>query len=63
MLLLSITVTEEKLHLAQEHIESLEQQLADSEKKVTEADQKGIYLPSFTSAVVFLTAVTLILSL
>lgn len=38
------TVTEEKLQLAQEHIESLEQQLADTEKKVIEANRKGIYL-------------------
>lgn len=45
MLLLSfMTVTEEKLQLAQDTIESLEQQLADSEKKVSDANQKGIYL-------------------
>lgn len=36
-------MTEEKLQVAQEHIESLEQQLADSEKKVSDANQKGIY--------------------
>lgn len=45
LLLLSfLTVTEEKLHLAQDTIESLEHQLADSEKKVSDANQKGIYL-------------------
>ena len=38
-----ITVTEGKLQVAQEHIESLEQQLADAEKKVSDANQKGIY--------------------
>ena len=38
------TVTEEKLQLAEEHIESLEQQLADSEKKAAEANQKGTLL-------------------
>lgn len=47
LLLLSfLTVTEEKLHLAQDTIESLEHQLADSEKKVSDANQKGIYLPT-----------------
>ena len=30
--------------MAQEHIESLEQQLADAEKKATDANQKGFYL-------------------
>ena len=29
--------------MAQEHIESLEQQLADAEKKACDANQKGIY--------------------
>ena len=38
-----ITVTEGKLQVAQEHIESLEQQLADAEKKASDANQKGIY--------------------
>ena len=38
-----LIVTEEKLQLAEEHIESLEQQLAESEKKVTEAAMKGNY--------------------
>ena len=38
-----LIVTEEKLQLAEEHIESLEQQLAESEKKVTEAAMKGFY--------------------
>ena len=36
-------MTEEKLQVAQEHIESLEQQLADAEKKTYDANQKGIY--------------------
>ena len=40
--LFHLIATEEKLQLAEEHIESLEQQLAESEKKVTEATQKGI---------------------
>jgi len=35
-------VTEGKLQVAQEHIESLEQQLADAEKKASDANQKGI---------------------
>jgi len=34
-------VTEGKLQVAQEHIESLEQQLADAEKKVSDANQRG----------------------
>ena len=42
-LLILITVTEGKLQVAQEHIESLEQQLADAEKKACDANQKGIY--------------------
>lgn len=41
-LLFLITVTEGKLQVAQEHIESLEQQLADAEKKASDANQKGI---------------------
>lgn len=44
---LLVIVTEEKLHVAEEHIESLEQQLADTEKKVTEANQKGNGLQCF----------------
>lgn len=44
---LLVVVTEEKLHVAEEHIESLEQQLADTEKKVTEANQKGNGLQCF----------------
>ena len=36
-------VTEGKLQVAQEHIESLEQQLADAEKKVSDANQRGIF--------------------
>ena len=40
-LLFFVTVTEEKLQVAQEHIESLEQQLADSEKKASDVNQKG----------------------
>ena len=35
-------MTEGKLQVAQEHIESLEQQLADAEKKVSDANQRGI---------------------
>ena len=42
-LLFLITVTEGKLQVAQEHIESLEQQLADAEKKASDANQKGMY--------------------
>ena len=42
-LLFLITVTEGKLQVAQEHIESLEQQLADAEKRASDANQKGIY--------------------
>ena len=40
-------VTEGKLQVAQEHIESLEQQLADAEKKASDANQKGIYFHTF----------------
>lgn len=46
---LLVIVTEEKLHVAEEHIESLEQQLADTEKKVTEANQKGNDFNAFFS--------------
>ena len=35
-------MTEEKLQLAHDTIESLEQQLAESEKKVSDANEKGI---------------------
>ena len=35
--------------MAEEHIESLEQQLADTEKKVTEANQKGNDFNAFFS--------------